>query len=62
MRLHDDGAGLFARTPDADRFFLAFNQLALADGWDVDAIGTADETVEAIYNYLVVGGVAGVSS
>lgn len=56
VRLHDDGGGLFARTPDADRFFLAFNRLALADGWHVDAIGTADETVEAIYNYLVVDG------
>ncbi|MDE0420542.1 MAG: ABC transporter ATP-binding protein [Gammaproteobacteria bacterium] len=62
VRLHDDGAGLFARTPDADRFFLAFNRLALAGAWHVDAIGTADETVEAIYNYLVVDGAAGVSS
>ena len=56
VRLHDDGAGLFARTPDADRFFLAFNELALDEAWSVDAIGTADETVEAIYNYLVVDG------
>ena len=62
VRLHDDGAGLFARTPDADRFFLDFNRLALAETWQVDAIGTADETVEAIYNYLVVDGAAGVSS
>ena len=62
VRLHDDGAGLFARTPDADRFFLAFNRLALADGWAVETIGTADETVEAVYNYLVVDGAAGVSS
>ena len=56
VRLHDDGAGLFARTPDADRFFLAFNKLAIAEGWQIDATGTADETVEAIYNYLVVDG------
>ncbi len=62
VRLHDDGGGLFARTPDADRFFLAFNQLALADAWHVDAVGTADETVEAIYNYLVVDGAAGTSA
>ena len=57
VRLHDDGAGLFARTPDADGFFLAFNKLAVAEGWRVDSMGTADETVEAIYNYLVVDGV-----
>ena len=62
VRLHDDGAGLFARTPDADRFFLAFNRLALAEAWHVESIGTADETVEAIYNYLVVDGAAGASS
>lgn len=55
-RLHDDGEGLFARTPDADRFFLAFNKLAIAEGWRIDSMGTADETVEAIYNYLVVDG------
>ena len=61
VRLHDDGAGLFARTPDADRFFLAFNRLSLAEAWHVEAIGTADETVEAIYNYLVVDGAAGAS-
>ncbi|MCY4058082.1 MAG: ABC transporter ATP-binding protein [Gammaproteobacteria bacterium] len=56
VRLHDDGAGLFARTPDADGFFLAFNKLAIAEGWKIDSTGTADETVEAIYNYLVVDG------
>lgn len=56
VRLHDDGAGLFARTPDADGFFLAFNQLVIAEGWRIDSMGTADETVEAVYNYLVVDG------
>lgn len=56
VRLHDDGAGLFARTPDADGFFLAFNKLATTEGWRIDSMGTADETVEAIYNYLVVDG------
>ena len=59
VRLHDDGAGLFARTPDADRFFLAFNKLAIAEGWQIDSMGTADETVEAIYNYLVVDAAGG---
>ena len=59
VRLHYDGEGLFARTPDADRFFLAFNELAVAEGWRIDSTGTADETVEAIYNYLVVDGAGG---
>jgi len=55
-RLHDDRAGLFARTPDADRFFLAFNELALGEAWRIDGIGTADESVEAVYTYLVADG------
>ena len=62
VRLHDDGDGLFARTPDADRFFLAFNKLATSEGWRIDSTGTADETVEAIYNYLVVDGAGGATT
>ena len=62
VRLHDDGEGLFARTPDADRFFLAVNKLATAEGWRIEAIGTADETVEAVYNYLVVDGAGSTAS
>ena len=53
-RLHHDDGGLFIRTSDADEFFLAFNQLVLSEGWDLDAIGPADETVEAVYQHLVV--------
>ena len=62
VRLHDDGEGLFARTPDADRFFLAVNKLATAEEWRIEAIGTADETVEAVYNYLVVDGAGSTAS
>ena len=61
-RLHSDGGGLFARTMDADRFFLAFNKLAVREAWQIDAIGTADESVEALYQYLVVDGGSGAGS
>lgn len=53
-RLHQDGQGLFVRTSDADGFFLAFNELVLSEGWLIDAISPADETVAAIYQHLVV--------
>ena len=53
-RLHEDGQGLFVVTRDADRFYLAFNDLVLDKGWALDAIGPADETVEAVYQHLVV--------
>lgn len=53
-RLHDDGHGLFVHTRDADAFYLAFNDLVLAHGWSLEAIGPADETVAAVYRHLVV--------
>ena len=53
-QLHHDGAGLFVRTKDADAFFLAFNAQVLAERWVIDAIGPADETVEAVYRHLIV--------
>lgn len=53
-QLHNDGAGLFVRTADADAFFHAFNEKVLAQGWAIEAISPADETVEAVYRHLIV--------
>jgi hypothetical protein len=53
-QLHSDRAGLFIRTTDADSFFLAFNQQVLTERWVIDAIGPADETVEAVYKHLII--------
>jgi ABC-2 type transport system ATP-binding protein len=54
VQLHQDGEGLFVRTADADQFFLAFNEQVLTEGWAIDAISPADETVEAVYRHLIV--------
>lgn len=54
VQMHQDRAGLFVRTTDADAFFLAFNEQVLAEGWSIDAISPADETVEAVYKRLIV--------
>jgi ABC-2 type transport system ATP-binding protein len=55
VQIHKDDHGLFILTRDADRFFLEFNTLVLAQKWQVDAIGPADQTVEAIYRHLIAG-------
>lgn len=54
VQLHYDGLGLFIRSTDADSFFLAFNQLVVDEGWIVESMGPADETVEAVYQHLIV--------
>ena len=55
VQIHKDNHGLFILTRDADRFFLAFNTLVLTQKWQIDAIGPADQTVEAIYRHLIAG-------
>lgn len=53
-QLHYDGQGLFIRSSNADAFFLAFNEQVTQQGWQIDSIGPADETVEAVYQHLIV--------
>lgn len=53
-QLHYDGQGLFVRTSNADAFFLSFNQQVITQGWSIESIGPADETVEAVYQHLIV--------
>lgn len=53
-QLHYDGAGLFVRSRNADAFFLSFNRQVISEGWQIESMGPADETVEAVYQYLIV--------
>lgn len=53
-QMHYDGGGLFVRSSDADAFFLAFNRKVLNEGWKIESMGAADETVEAVYQHLIV--------
>jgi ABC-2 type transport system ATP-binding protein len=52
--IHNDGRGLLMKTRDADRFYLAMNQLAL-DGIQVESIAPADDDVLSVYEYLIGG-------
>tara|TARA_R110002072_G_scaffold247353_2_gene406491 strand:- start:40003 stop:40977 length:975 start_codon:yes stop_codon:yes gene_type:complete len=53
-QLHYDGGGLFVRSRNVDAFFLAFNRQVIDEGWQIESMGPADETVEAIYQHLIV--------
>ncbi len=53
-QLHYDGAGLFVRSRNADAFFLSFNRQVISEGWLIESMGPADETVEAVYQHLIV--------
>lgn len=55
VKLHEDGGGLSARTKDADRFHLDMNRIVLEEGLAVEAVGPADEDVQAVYDYLIGG-------
>ena len=53
VRIHEDGGGISARTRDADRFHLLVNEIVLEEGLAVEALGPADEDVQAVYDYLI---------
>ena len=50
--IHNDGHGLLLKTRDADRFYLAMNQLAL-NGIQIESIAPADDDVLSVYEYLI---------
>jgi ABC-2 type transport system ATP-binding protein len=50
--IHNDGRGLLLKTRDADRFYLAMNQIAL-NGIQVESIAPADDDVLSVYEYLI---------
>jgi ABC-2 type transport system ATP-binding protein len=50
--IHKDERGLLLKTRDADRFYLALNQLAL-NGIDIESIAPADDDVLSVYEYLI---------
>jgi len=57
-RLLDDG-GLLVRTRHADDFFTELNRIILATDVVVETVAPADESVHAVYDYLIGEGVGG---
>lgn len=54
--------GLLVRTRDASDFFSRFNRIVIDTGVDVEAVAPADESVHAVYDYLIGEGLGGGSS
>ncbi len=52
VSIHNDGQGLLLKTRDADRFYLALNQLAL-NGIEIESVAPADDDVLSVYEYLI---------
>jgi ABC-2 type transport system ATP-binding protein len=52
VSIHKDGRGLLVKTRDADRFYLAMNDIACS-GIEVESVAPADDDVLSIYEYLI---------
>lgn len=52
VSIHKDEHGLLLKTRDADRFYLALNDLAVS-GIDIESISPADDDVLSVYEYLI---------
>jgi ABC-2 type transport system ATP-binding protein len=52
VSIHKDERGLILKTRDADRFYLALNELAL-NGIEIESIAPADDDVLSVYEYLI---------
>jgi ABC-2 type transport system ATP-binding protein len=52
VRIHNDEHGLLIKTKDADRFYLALNQIAL-NRIQIESVAPADDDVNSVYEYLI---------
>jgi len=52
VSIHQDEGGLLLKTRDADRFYLALNDLAVG-GIEIESIAPADDDVLSVYEYLI---------
>jgi len=52
VSIHHDERGLLLKTRDADRFYLALNELAL-NGIEIESVSPADDDVLSVYEYLI---------
>lgn len=52
VSIHKDEHGVLLKTRDADRFYLALNELAM-NGIDIESVAPADDDVLSVYEYLI---------
>jgi len=52
VSFHNDERGLLVKTRDADRFYLALNEIA-SHGIEIESVAPADDDVLSVYEYLI---------
>jgi len=52
ISIHKDEHGLLLKTRDADRFYLALNEMAI-NGIEIESIAPADDDALSVYEYLI---------
>jgi ABC-2 type transport system ATP-binding protein len=52
VSFHNDERGLLLKTRDADRFYLALNEIA-SNGIQIESVAPADDDVLSVYEYLI---------
>jgi len=52
-KIVEEGRGVLIRTRDQNGFYGSLNRLVLASGVTVETVAPADETVHAVYDYLI---------
>jgi ABC-2 type transport system ATP-binding protein len=52
VSFHKDERGLLLKTRDADKFYLALNEIA-SDGIQIESVAPADDDVLSVYEYLI---------
>lgn len=52
-RIAEDRHSLLAATRDPDAFYLLLNRMVVEEGLDIDSVSPADDSVQAVYDYLI---------
>jgi ABC-2 type transport system ATP-binding protein len=52
-QLHQDRAGLFVKTRNADAFYLLLNRIVIENGMSIEAVAPVDDDLNAVYHYLI---------
>ena len=55
IKLNDDRMGMLVMTRDREQFARALGRIAL-DGHRIESVVPADENVDALYQYVLIGG------
>jgi ABC-2 type transport system ATP-binding protein len=48
-----EGEGLLVRTRDAEAFLTSLNRMVVANGIEIETVAPADDSVHAVYEYLI---------